>query len=422
MACGTNNNTSTSTAILTHRALISNLTSSRIDIADTSRDRLASAISGDLPGRLLLSNDKKYTLTLSPIDNSVNLIVNANQGIAASSSLAGATEGLVMTTDDTLILGAVPTETARVGQAPGAVDVVKGTFASNGTTTSVALVRQPSIYLPGARFVAATPNTNRIFAMADREPNPANVGGPAGRVWVLATSLVTTNVQPYTELVSTAWDHPVAAVFTADNKTAYILNCGPECGGTQASVVQLDLSPDPPNAPVVVGQLAIPDGATVGFLNGNTLYVAGSSPSLAGCALPCGGMLTLVDLASFAVASTVSIADGYHDRIALSSNNRLFVGSRGCHFDQTAGYGCLSLYDIVKMAAKVVPPAQFALPATGPGNDDVTGMAPIAHRNEVYVIEAGELIIYDTTTGLAKVLETPPNIIGQGVDVVALDF
>jgi hypothetical protein len=61
-------------------------------------------------------------------------------------------------------------------------------------------------------------------------------------------------------------------------------------------------------------------------------------------------------------------------------------------------------------------------PAPGPGNDDVTGMTPIANRNEVYVIEAGELIIYDTTTGLPKVLDNPPNVVGQGVDVIALDF
>lgn len=427
VSCGNSNPGTTPVTILPHRALISNLTGSRIDIADTSQDRLVTAISGDLPGRLLLSNDKKYTVSLSPVDNSVSLVINATQAAAAGTNLLGASEGLVMSADDTLILGAVPTEAGPVGQAPGAVDVVKGTFTTNGATTSVSLTRQPSIYLPGARFVAATPNTNRVFVMADAVPNPANSanpGAPAGRVWVIATSLVNGNTQPYTELVSTAWDHPVSAVLTSDNKTAYILNCGPECGGTQASIVKLDLTPNPPSSPVVVGQLPIPSGATVGFLNGNTLYVAGSDPSVvAACTLqPCGGTLTLVDLGTFSIASTVPIGDGNHDRIALGSNNLLFVGAIGCHFDPVAGYGCMSLYDTVKKTAKVLPPFIFTLPATGPGNDDVTGMTPIANRSEVYAIEAGELIIYDTTTGLAKVLNTPPNIIGQGVDVVAVDF
>jgi hypothetical protein len=31
------------------------------------------------------------------------------------------------------------------------------------------------------------------------------------------------------------FDRPVKAVFSADGGTAYVLNCGPECGGTKAS-------------------------------------------------------------------------------------------------------------------------------------------------------------------------------------------
>src|ERR1035438_5970724 len=32
------------------------------------------------------------------------------------------------------------------------------------------------------------------------------------------------------------FDRPVKAVFSADGGTAYVLNCGPECGGTASSV------------------------------------------------------------------------------------------------------------------------------------------------------------------------------------------
>ena len=32
------------------------------------------------------------------------------------------------------------------------------------------------------------------------------------------------------------FDRPVKAMFSSDGSTAYILNCGPECGGTASSI------------------------------------------------------------------------------------------------------------------------------------------------------------------------------------------
>jgi hypothetical protein len=39
------------------------------------------------------------------------------------------------------------------------------------------------------------------------------------------------------------FDRPIKAVFSADGGTAYVLNCGPECGGTTASVSPLPVAP-----------------------------------------------------------------------------------------------------------------------------------------------------------------------------------
>ena len=166
-------------------------------------------------------------------------------------------------------------------------------------------------------------------------------------------------------------------------------------------------------------------------MNGNTLYVAGSDPSdvsrvcpaANAIPLPCGA-LTPVDLTALTAGAPVAIAGGYHDRMALGSGNLLFVGSRGCNF--TTLQGCLTLFDTVKATATVAPSAVFLPPNPGPGNDDVTGIAPVANNsglsNQVYVIEAGELVIYDTLTQKVKLLDTPsPNVTGQAVDVVAVD-
>jgi hypothetical protein len=426
VSCGSSYPSSTSTTtVLPHRALISNLTGSRIDIADTTRDLLVTAIPGDLPGLLVLSSDKKFTISLSPIDASVNVIDNAKQGVAGSTNLSGASQSLVSTVDNGTILAAVPGETAPIGQAPGAVDLITVTTSvstTGGITTT--LTRDPSVFLPGVRFLAASPNTNTFVALSDAVSNPANPVGAPGRVWVIQTSLLNSNLQPYQEVVSPLWDHPIFAVGSADSLFAYVLNCGQECGGTQASIVKVDLSTNQ----VVGSQLPIPSGATYAFLSGNTLYVAGSDPSVScgstGFPAPCGG-LTAVDLGVFSAAAPVVIAGGYHDRITLGANNLLFVGSRGCtivrNTDPLQGTGCLSLFDTAKLSVTLAPPTPFTPPALDPG-DDVTGMTPIANRSEVYVIQGGELIIYDTTTAKTKVFDTPPNIIGQGVDVVALDF
>jgi hypothetical protein len=68
---------------------------------------------------------------------------------------------------------------------------------------------------------------------------------------------------------------PVNAVFSADGSVAYVLNCGAECGGTQASVQILNTSTTPPTPWALVPV----DGATIAFLSGSTLYVAGNSPT-----------------------------------------------------------------------------------------------------------------------------------------------
>ncbi len=39
------------------------------------------------------------------------------------------------------------------------------------------------------------------------------------------------------------FDRPVKAVFSADGGTAYVLNCGPECGGAKASLSLLPVAP-----------------------------------------------------------------------------------------------------------------------------------------------------------------------------------
>ena len=144
------------------------------------------------------------------------------------------------------------------------------------------------------------------------------------------------------------------------------------------------------------------------------MYVAGTPPGT-----PCGsgtaattcGTLSIVDVASMTSSAPVIITDGYHDRMDISTNGQLFVGSTTCTNVTTSSEtrGCLAIYNTTKPGV-VFPP----------DNGDVTGVQAIPSRNVFYVCEGGNFRIYDTTTDKLLI---PPNgqtmiaIFGQSVDV-----
>src|SRR4029077_1350092 len=155
------------------------------------------------------------------------------------------------------------------------------------------------------------------------------------------------------------FDRPTYGVFSADGNTAYILNCGPECGSVTAtaSVQTLDMRT------LTVGARVPVDGATIGWLSCSPLYVAGpptasvvnpppnnSCAGQATAAATCG-RLDVVDVGSMTVTSSAVITDGYHWRIDMSINGQLFIGSYTCsnignvNSPQGEVRGCLSIYN-----------------------------------------------------------------------------
>ncbi len=71
------------------------------------------------------------------------------------------------------------------------------------------------------------------------------------------------------------------------------------------------------------------------LLNGSTLYVAGTSPTKNACtgqttAATICGRLDVVDLGSGTVTSSAVITDGYHDRMDMTTNGQIFIGSHDC--------------------------------------------------------------------------------------------
>ena len=136
------------------------------------------------------------------------------------------------------------------------------------------------------------------------------------------------------------FDRPVKAVFSADGGTAYVLNCGPECGGTSASVSLLPVAPMIFLAGQASGTLptrctcrdcsrhsaimhaSIPGGASNALVNGSTMYVVGQQPQPDGLFT---GNLTVVNLPTAPVRrSAVPI----HQRRAPGAMSRMIQARR----------------------------------------------------------------------------------------------
>ncbi|HET7441876.1 MAG TPA: hypothetical protein VFJ47_11295 [Terriglobales bacterium] len=358
------------------------------------------------PDLLFLAPNKKITLAYSSADNSVAIVNNASESAGGSIPLTGSTESIAVSPDAAFGFAAV-NNAPIAGVAPGALEVMDLNVGNIPVT----------IPIPNAHFVAESHNGNRLLVFGDNSNsatliNTANIppctgicGGPSPALCSTPSSV------PVISCSIPGFDHPVGALFSSDDNTAYVLNCGPECGGTAASIQAVDLvSQSPIGSPIPV------QAATTALLNGSTLYVAGT-PKAPGnscgsstAATTCG-RLDVVNLNTRTVTNSQVITDGYHNRIDLSQNGQLFVGARNCTNLSTGGEvrGCLSIFNTLSPSI-VIPPA----------NGDVTGLQAIANRDVVYVVQNGELHIYDTTTD--KLGATQIDLNGQITDVKLVDF
>ena len=379
-----------------------------LNVVDGQRDLLSTGVisvgsTSPSPGLMVLFPNKRFTLVFSASNNSITVVNNASQGVAqtsggksASITLPGFSESIVVAPDNVTGFSAVPNAPVT-GQSPGVVDVLD---LSNDVVSA-------AVPVSGARYLAQSHNGNRLLVFGSRPDT----------ITVLSPSSVGTSTDPRFDVQSSLFDHPVWGVFSNDDSTAYILSCGPECGGTTASITLLDMNSNLPGPTIPL------DAGTTGLLSGNILYLAGTKPGANTCAgsstttlaTTCGEVST-VDLGLMTVTATATITDGYHNHMAMGANNQLFIGARTCtnikapSSGSTPGEvrGCLSILDTSKSTV-VVPPVL----------GDVTGIQPISRRNVVYVVQNGELGIYDTTTD--KLQTTQVDVIGQAVDVKQVD-
>jgi hypothetical protein len=380
-------------------------------IIDAQKDVLARASeigAGNTPGLMTISPTRATLLAFDSSTNTVQVVNTTTESNSGRIQLPGPTSSMVIPATTTIGYAAVPSASINLLLTPGAVEVLN---LSTGSTTPIGV--------PNAQTIVANPNGTQLLVFS-----PLSSPAISNSIYVLSPLLAVGPVDQGCDIVPPTsacqsvpgFDQPVFAIISGS--TAYVLNCGAECGGTQASVSVLDLGSFTITKTIPV------NAATMAWLKGSTLYVAGTPPGTtcpSGTAATKCGTLDLVDLTSMTDtnrANPILITDGYHDRIDMSLNGQLFIGSHNCtnignvNNPQGEVRGCLSIFDTTKAGntTAVIPP----------DNGDVTGLQSFSTRNVEYVVEGGLVRIYDTTKNVLQ--KTQTGVVGQVIDVKAVDF
>jgi hypothetical protein len=372
VACGGSGAPNTPTSGAKNRAFISNTFTGSLQIVDTQNDTTPlTAQTTNNQGQLIpgqpvtipVSNtatfevespDHTVTAVYDPTSIAIWFVTNSSETTAGDVPLTSSTSMILLSPDSATIYAPEPNLDIPT-KHPGGVEVVTRSSATITATYQV----------PSASKIALSPSGQYLLVFADNSDS------------VFLINLTATTVTP---VEITGFARPVNAFFSSDNNTAWVINCGPECGsGNPASVAALDIPSQKITSTVPVG------GASVGFLNGTTLYVAGSP-------VPPG---------------TTSTYDAVNvGNMTRITTNSVAIGANSCSNTVT---GCLSVVDIGSNTADA------ALPPRGA----ITALMSVSGRNVIYAIEGGFLNIYNSETD--QLQGTQITFSGALFDIVQVD-
>ena len=244
-----------------------------------------------------------------------------------------------------------------------------------------------------------------------------------------------------------AFDRPVGGYFSADGTTAFILNCGPECGGTASSVTSLqpgalefnNIPTTVPDVSAFTSQVMVPGGVTAAVSDGVTLYVSGQQLQPDGLF---AGNLSVINIASNTVTGKYSISDGNHSKMLFADNNTLWIGSQSCATGerahqaslgvttQAANYNCLTSFDRGALTVAIVPfvtpgSPTAVVPYPNTNQDqyyygDLTGLCWVQGLNKVYTAYGGQVHLFSTVDN-SEINNKNVIVQGTALDVAYLD-
>ena len=394
--CGSSSNPNNVTG-LSKRVLLSNQAAGVVTVMDAKNDRFSTKVmAANGAGKMLTASG--FTAVMQSSANTVSIIDDSQEKVITSVPTEGPATDIALSPDGKTVWVAT--------RNPG--DVHAFDTATGNLLATIAV--------PNAVRLSLSPQGTRLLVFAD---DPQTL--PAGQTnafFIIGTASPTSST-PANPVTGTGLDQPFNGIWNANENQAFILSCGAECGGTAASVVQVDFSGSTPvfSTPVAVA------GATVGLLNGTTLFVAGTPPTLpVGLTCPATlgscGTLQSVNTSNLTASNPILITDGLHLKMALTSNNRLYVGANSCtpvSSGTNLVKGCLSIFDTAAQTTTFPSESVFRQ------SFDVTGFQQISGRNVMYVIQGGELDFFDITTNAVDTNITTLDVVGRAIDVVQID-
>ena len=390
--CGssTSNNTPKPTG-LKKRVLLSNTAAGTVIVMDAQKDVFSSKVLGvSSPSKLLTAGG--ITIAMDSAASLITVIDNPTEAVTFAAPIGDQPFDIAISPD---------------GKNAWAAMRNFGFVQSVDTTTGVA---RPVLRIGNARRLVMSPKGTKLLVFPDPQ---GQVPPNTSTFFVVDTA--TSAVQVVTD--ATHLDQPFTAVFNGSETQAFILNCGAECGGANASVAFADFTnPTTTFAPAL--PISVP-GATVGLINGANLYVAGTpTVPVPGCPFSRCGALTVINASALTAGASIPITDGDHEKIAFA-NNRVYVGASGCTVEPGLAAntvrGCLTIFNTSTSAVGFPTESSFRQ------NFDVTGFQPISGRSIIYVVQGAEIDILDTTTDTLAPGVTQLDVVGKAFDVVQID-
>ena len=390
---------------------------------------------GNLPVTIQNMPEELSGAVYSSGDGALNMINYAGEKLIGSTSgLNGKSSSVFITRNQTYAFAA--------SQSTHELTVVDKSATSAGTyALNLPGVYRVSVNPGGSAALAFAQNSNYVYypRKLTAAQSTAYSGGPStwptGAVdcepqnapgWCLFQALSPNDNQPL------VFDRPVKAVFSADGGTAYVLNCGPECGGTSSSVTPLPVAPLiyligqqsgslPTHSALASSTIPIPGGASNALVNSSTLYVVGQKQMTDGY---WGGYLTVVNLLTNTVVPSTgsapnpaSISDGTPgamSRMLQADDNTLWIGMTQCTNGERANnhlpYGCLTMYNTSTGKVTLLEPYI----------GDATGIAAVTGLHKIYTAEGGQVYIYSTVDGTA-IDNQYVTVTGTAYDVAYMD-
>lgn len=403
----------------------------RGNIQDTKQTFSISGYSGGYPSQIYNFPEQSKGFVYSsaePSFTTINYGTEAAAGVAAA--FPAASTAIAVSADFVRFFSAE--------ENAGFLTIVDNSL---GTTFALNLpnVFQVVINQGDTAAIAMTRNSNSLYRIVKLNANQYTTAAIADAA-IGAIDCQPLVVPVYCVVpVPGSFDRPSGAYFSLDGSTAYVLNSGPELGGTTASVslipqaalVNTNIPTAPPTVSPVTATIPIPGGVTTSISDGTTLYLAGQSQSVIGAngqstgtANPnglFGGYLTTLNLSTNQVTGAYSISDGHHSQLLFADNNTLWVASQQCangvrqnlfaqgNTTQAANYNCLTRFDLSALTASIVPAVNqgssaVTVPYPNTNQDQyyygsLTSMCWVQNYNKVYTAYGGQIHAFNTADG-----------------------